>query len=258
MFKIFFPFVENEYFHYHFKSLLDIILHELDYRLYTPRSSNLMDFLLGRYQGWEGPLGTPVYLDINGRKIINGSSVAVSSTLNFLLKLNNAFYYLLNGQEKAEVYVGKIYRKDETTGNKQKDFILNLELVLEDNELVVSFSEPVLEEIGYGKKSKYIDIKNERVNFYQAIEEVVEATKKYRETYLEAIQIISPKDVETVEKIYFSNNGKLDFSDAPWLSLEQAWFNYKKQHNITGADIKKIIAEEEKDKKMRKKWWKIF
>lgn len=256
MFKISFPINEDKYFHYHFKSLLDCILDDLNYESCTPRRPNFMSFMLGR-EG--GPLGAPVRLNINGKEMINGSSVAVSSTLDFLLKLNNVFYYLLNDQKKAEVYVEKIYRNDETTGNKEREFMLNLELELENNELTVSFNVPVLEEIGRGKDSKYISIKNEKVNLYQAVEDVVDAIKKYRVVYLEAVKIISPQDLDSIEKLFFSNTEKLDFSDTPWLPLEQAWLNYKKQHNITDEDVKKAIAdEEEKEKKMKKQWWQIW
>ena len=229
MFKINFPFVEEKYFHYHYKSLLDFLINQLDYKIYTPRSSSFMDFLLSQDQGWEGPIDTPIYLIVNSKEMINGSSVSVSSTLNFLLNLNNAFYYLLNGQRRAEVYVRKIYRNDKSTNHKRKKLILNLELELENDELVISFSEPVLEKIGLGENSKYISIRKERVNFYQAIEEVIRATKEYRETYLKAVQILSEKDLETVKKIFFSNNEKLFYSNVPWLPLEKTWKEYVKK-----------------------------
>jgi len=251
MFKIYFPFVEKKYFHYDYKSLLDFLVDQLNFELYE--SSDLMDFILSKDEGWEGPDSTPIYLVVNGKEMINGSSVSVSSTLNFLLKLNNAFYYLLNGQKKAEVYVRKMYRRDETINHKRKEFILNLELELENSELEVSFSVPVLEEIGRGKDSKYIEIKNEKVNFYQAIEEAVRAIKEYREVYLEAVRIISPEYLETVKKLFFSSKEKLYYSDTPWLPLEQAWQEYKQKHNISDEDVQKLIKQEEKK---NKKWWR--
>lgn len=103
----------------------------------------------------------------------------------------------------------------------------------------------------------------QREPLISVIEEFLKLKRMYRKIFEDALHdLVPPTDYERMMSITFNQvnvfRGK-GYND--WLPLEQAWSDYKKQHNITDEDVKKAITEEEeKDKLLRKnkrKWWKF-
>lgn len=121
----------------------------------------------------------------------------------------------------------------------------------------------ILSNIKYVKGHDILsNIKDERVHLYQFIEETITGIKEYQNSILKATEKISPQDVEKVKNEHFSYDMTQKYTYRAWLPLETAWQEYKKQHNITDEEVRRIIKEEEEKekeherafKKQSKKW----
>ena len=93
------------------------------------------------------------------------------------------------------------------------------------------------------------------------IEEYLKLKHQYRKIYEDGLRDLVPaKDYERMMSLTFKQVEVLrGYGYDDWLPLEQAWSDYKKQRNITDEDVKQAITdEEEKERKMEKKWWEVW
>lgn len=237
-----------------YDSLLAALVDTLDPRNYSTYSgtgvnSSLSDGLISRFGGMicEGTEYVSLELRINSKQIFGGCQIQAIDTWRVLLEFNNALYTLLQSKKSARMFITHFGQYKGTTLDS-KGSSLYFVLELRGAKLLISSTRPI----------QGVFLQNESVHFYQIVEEVVRSTKEYTEAVFEAVRKISPDALKRIKNYYF-NSEKILHSDTPWLPLEQAWLDYKKQHNITDEDVKKVIAEEEeKEKRLQKKWWQVW
>ena len=180
---------------------------------------------------------------INGEIILGSSLSQLALPHNqFIRDFNNAIFNLLKNSEGVFEVHSMPY-----VGNSVGNVAIIMKLC--DLRTVAFYLK--INKKPYNSLSDSKELNGQTASLYQVVEEFLDLKAFYCSIFINVITKLAKPE----EKDYMLNLALR----RDWLPLEQAWADYKKQHNITDENVKKVIAAEEaKEKKMIKQWWQVW